>query len=73
VVAGVGWRTAAKLLRHNIFPREETCGIAAAALIADVYKIKRSGKSLNAAKCLKKNIQTAEFYGGLDQFLFGFF
>jgi len=62
VVDGVVWRTAANFLRRNIFQREETCGIVAAAPIAGVYKIKRSGKSLNAAKCLKKNIQTVELW-----------
>ena len=66
VVAGVAWRIAASFLRPNIFPREETCGIVAAAPIAGGYNIKRSGKSLNAAKCLKKSIQTAEAHWGLD-------
>ena len=58
--AGAVWRIAASFLRRNIFPREETCGIVAAAAIGGVYKIKGSGKSLNAAKCLEKSIQTAE-------------
>jgi hypothetical protein len=59
---GVVWWTAANFLRRNISQREETCGIVAAVPIAGGYKIKRSGKSLNAAKCLKKNIQIAEFH-----------
>ncbi len=65
-MAVVVWRIAANFLRRNIFPREETFGIVAAAPIAGVYKIKRSGKSLNAAKCLKKDIQTAESFTSCD-------
>jgi len=66
VVDGVVWRTVANFLRRNIFQRDETYGIVAAVPIAGGYKIKRPGKSLNAAKCLKKNIQTVESHGGLD-------
>ena len=65
VVDGVVWRTAANFLRRNIFQREETCGTVAAVPIAGVYKIRGSGKSLNAAKCLGKNIQIAEIRRGL--------
>ncbi len=64
--AGAVWRIADSFLRRNIFPREETCGIVAAAAIGGVYKIKRFGKSLNAGKCLEKSIQTAESDCQLD-------
>jgi hypothetical protein len=66
-VAGVAWRIAANFLHRNIFPREETCGIVAAAPIVGGYNIKRSGKSLNAARFLKKNIQTADAHCHLDK------
>ncbi|MBT8370298.1 MAG: hypothetical protein KJO34_05005 [Deltaproteobacteria bacterium] len=64
--AAVGWRTAANFPHQTIFRREETCGIVAAALIAGGCKTKRSEKSSNGAKYLKKNIQTANSICSLD-------
>ena len=66
MVAGVGWPTAANVPRQTTFRREETCGIAAAAAIAGICKIKRSEKSSNAANYSKKNIQTAESFASCD-------
>ena len=53
-------RIAVNFPHQTIFRREEICGIAATAQIAGICKIKRSEKSLNAAKCSKKNILTVD-------------
>ncbi len=58
VAVGVVCRIAGNFPHQTIFRREETCAIDAAAQIAEPCKTKRSEKSSNAGKCLKKNILT---------------
>jgi hypothetical protein len=54
VVAGVGWPTAANVPRQTTFRREETCGIAAAAAIAGIFRVKRSEKKLERRQRFKE-------------------